>query len=298
MSIGGVKKGLLGAITALGLALPASGAKAIDIMPGDYNVLPSGTNAFLLYGQYSTARNLRVDLPGVGKVPDSELGVALGIARYLHYSDIAGVPVAVQAFLPFGGFTQARIGGQGQRKEGGIGDLTAGLTVWPVNTTGPYSTTIGVTAYVTAPTGNYSARPGTVSIGSGTWSVMPQIGLIQGLGGSFFLDVAADVNIRDDHRELGQKISRDPSTQFQAYLRYQISAASSLSFGYSGLFGGKDSVGSSYVGTKTRSDQLRVFASTMLTPTLQIQGMIGTDIYAQTGFKQDVVGTLRLLKLF
>lgn len=290
-------KKFLGSAAIVAALAAVQPAKAIDIMPGDYTVFPKGTNMFLLYGQYSHASKLKIDAPGPA-IPGSDLGVAIGIARVLHYNEIAGIPVGVQAFIPFGGFTSARIGGQKQRTQDGLGDLTMGATIWPVNIPGPTGTTIGLTAYVTAPTGNYSARPGTVSLGSGTWAFTPQLGIIQGLGNGFFLDLAADVAIRDDHREFGLTIRRDPSYQAQAYLRYQFSPTTNVSFGYSGTYGGKDFVGGTYARTKTRQDQIRVFASTFLTKTTQIQAMVGTDVSAQAGFKQDVVGTIRLLQLF
>jgi len=285
--------------TVLGFLMLAQPAAAIDIMPGDYTVLPSGTNLALLYGQYTTSSKLKVD--GVGSIPDSKLGTAVGIARYVHFDTFAGVPVAVQAFIPFGGFTDARIGGFDLRTKDGLGDLTMGFTFWPVSSADPRGTTIGITSYVTLPSGSFGGTPGTTgtaSLGSGTTTFTPQIGLIQGLGNGFFLDASADVAIRSDFTDFGFNYSRDPSYQAQAYLRYQFSKTTNVSFGYSGLFGGKDFVNGTYTGTKTRSDQLRLFASTFLAPTVQLQGMIGTDIAAEGGFKQDFVGQVRLLKIF
>lgn len=282
-------------VLAAGLVF-ASPALAIDIMPGDYTVLPKGTNAALLYGQYSTSDTL--DIEGLGEIPESELGLGLGIARYLHYTELGGLPVGLQAFLPFGGFTEARIGGVDQNTKDGIGDLTIGATVWPISSADPTGTTLGFTTYVSFPTGSYSAEPGTVSLGSGTWTVTPQIGVIQGLGNGFFFDGAVDVALRADHTENGVEISRDPSMQVQAYLRYQFSQATSVSFGYSGTFGGKDFANDAFAGTETRTDQLRAFASTFITPTMQLHGMIGTDVNTEGGFKNDFVGTIRLMKLF
>lgn len=104
--------------------------------------------------------------------------------------------------------------------------------------------------------------------------------------------------MRTDHDEGGVEVSRDASVQVQAYLRYQFSQATNVAFGYSGTFGGEDHIGGAYAGTKTRSDQLRAFASTFVTPTLQLSGMVATDINGEGGFKNDFVGTIRLMKLF
>lgn len=280
----------------VGLLAMASPAAAIDIFPADYTVLPAGTNAVLVYGQYSSSGELDVD--GVGDIPSSELGVAAGIARYLHFNEIGGVPVGIQAFVPFGSFADARIGGVDQVTEDGLGDLTVGVTAWPIHSAEPTGTTIGLTTYVTFPTGAYDFAPNTVNLGSGAWTVTPQIGIIQGLGNGFFFDGAIDVAFRADHDEGGVEVSRDPSAQVQAYLRYQFSQGTNVAIGYSGTFGGKDFYNDAYAGTKTRVDQIRATASTFVTPTLQISGMIGTDVNAEGGFKNDFVGTLRLLKLF
>lgn len=271
-------------------------AYAIDIMPGDYTVLPAGTNALLLYGQYSQSSEL--DVEPIGEIPDSELGLGIGIARYLHFTSVGEVPVGLQAFLPFGGFTEARIGGAEPLTKDGLGDLTLGVTAWPIHSADPTGTTLGLTAYLSLPTGSFRNEPGALNTGSGTWTFTPQVGLIQGLGNGFFFDGALDVAVRADHTEDGVEFSRDASVQAQAYLRYQFSQATNVSFGYSGTFGGKDFINDTYAGTKTRVDQLRLFGSTFVTPTVQLHGMIGTDVNAEGGFRNDFVGTIRLLKLF
>lgn len=278
------------------MALAASPAYAIDIFPSDYTVLPAGTNAVLVYGQ--VAKSDTFDLDGLGEIPSSELGSVAGIARYLHFNQLGGVPVGVQAFLPFGAITDAKVGGTNFNKNDGIGDLTVGVTAWPIHSAEPTGTTIGLTAYLTLPTGAYKFGPAEANLGSGTWTVTPQIGIIQGLGNGFFFDGALDVAFRADHDEQGLEVSRKASTQAQAYLRYQFSAATNIAIGYSGTFGGKDYVNDTYTGTRTRVDQLRLTGSTFLSPTLQLSGMIGTDVNVEGGFKQDVVGTIRLLKLF
>lgn len=294
MRIRSLRKTLL--VAMLGTASVVGEAAAIDIMPGDYGVVPAGTTLALLYGQYATSNSLHVG--GVGDVPDSDLGTAVGIARFVHYLDVNGLPVGVQTLIPFGGFTEAKIGGAKQDTEQGLADAILAVSAWPVNTEGPYGTTVGGTVYVGLPTGKHSGDAGTLSLGSGAWTITPQIGVVQKLGDSLVLDAAADVAFRTNHNDHGLQHSRDPSIQLQAYLRYQISPTTSAAFGYSGLFGGEEEVDDVRTGIKTRSDQLRVFGATMLSPTVQVQGMLGTDLHASGGFKQDLVATVRLMKIF
>jgi hypothetical protein len=78
----------------------------------------------------------------------------------------------------------------------------------------------------TFPTGPYDADR-TINFGSDTYTVTPQIGLIQNLGNGFYLDAAIDVAFRRDVSEGSLEFSRDPSTLVQAYLRYKLTPATS-----------------------------------------------------------------------
>lgn len=291
-SMGRMGKALLAAV----LCIAGSGAaRAIDILPGDYAALPDGTTIGLLYGQYGRYDRLKVD--GVGKVPDSHMDAALGIARIVHYESIGALPVSVQAILPFGGFPSAQVGGADRATRNGIGDLTLAVGAYPIHDPDPeYGLTLGVATFVTLPTGAYGA--GRVSIGSGTYTVTPQIGIIKGLGGGFIIDVAADAAFAMDHTEEGIRYRVDPKYQVQSYLRYMLTPSSAVAVGYSGNFGGRQIVGGSYSGLKSDSHQLRLTASSFITPTVQLQGMVGSDVSSDAGFHQAVVGQARLLFVF
>lgn len=279
---------------ALGLSW-SNGAAAIDIAPGDYAALPSGMTLGMLYLQYSKADRLRVD--GGGTVPQSRLEMPVAIVRTVHYNTIGGLPVSVQAFVPFGGFSEAKIGGVKQSTAGGLGDLTVGATAYPFHSADQdYGTTLGLSAFLTVPTGAY--KRSAISLGSGTSSLTPQIGLIQNLGNNFVVDAALDVAFTRDFTNGGVRFERAPSTQLQAYLRYNLSPAASVSAGYSGHYGGKQTVNSRYSGLKTESHQVRVFLNRFVTETIQLQGMVGSDLSVTGGFKQGVVGQFRLLTVF
>lgn len=285
---------LCGLMVVLGLSW-SNGAAAIDIAPGDYAALPSGVTLGMLYLQYSKANRLQVD--GVGMVQQSALEVPVAIARTVHYNTIGGAPVSVQAFVPFGGFSEAKIGGVKQSTVGGLGDLTIGATVYPFHSADQdYGTTLGLSAFLTMPTGAF--KRSAISLGSGTSSLTPQIGLIQNLGNNFVVDAALDVAFTRDFTDGGVRFERAPSTQLQTYLRYNLSPIASVSAGYSGHYGGKQTVNGRYSGLKTESHQVRVFANQFVTNTIQLQGMVGSDLSVRGGFKQGGVGQLRLLSVF
>lgn len=286
----------LAALVVAGALASTAPAKAFDFAPGDYVPLPAGTTIFAGYLQGARSTEFRLD--GVGSVPDSKLGTVVGIARFVHYTSLAGRAAEFQVIAPFGRINSAKIGGTDLPVDDGIADVTVAAGYWPVvaDPANPYGTTIGGTFYVTLPTGAYDF--GKVSLGSGTTTFTPQIGLVQGLGPKLFLDAGIDAAFALDHREQGVQVSRDPVYSFQAYLRYQPELTTNLSIGYAGATGGKLDFDGSASGQKVRYDQVRLFANTMISPTVQIQGMLGADLNVEGGFKQHPIVQLRLVKVF
>jgi hypothetical protein len=283
------------AIIAAGMLAITKSACAIDIYPGDYTILPPGTTLALAYAGYTPSNTFHLD--GVGNVPGSSIDQTVGIARVLYYSQLFGIPVAYQAYLPFGKLTNAKVGGGPLQTNNGLGDLTLGFTAFLVNRPDPnYGTTIGLTPYLSLPTGRYNV--GAANLGAGAVTFTPQLGLIQGLGHGFFFDGSLDVAVQTGHNNAGQHISVHPSIELQTYLRYQLSAASSVSFGYAGYFAGKQYINDTYNGQETSSSQLRLFASHMLTPTWQLSGMLGKAVATEGGFKNEYSVQLRLMKIF
>ncbi|WP_338811385.1 transporter (plasmid) [Agrobacterium leguminum] len=282
-------------LASAGICLSLAGmAKAMDIAPGDYTYFPPGTLIALGYLNFGTGLTFRERLGS--EIPDSKIDSVVAVARAVYYTEYEGQALAFQAILPFGTISTARIGGTELPKADGLGDLILGAAWAPIHSSEPTGTTLGITTYLNLPTGEYS--PTSASLGTGTVMITPQIGLIQGLGNGFFFDGALDATFAFDHTNEGVRVHQDPAIQAQAYLRWQFSETSSVSFGYSGTFGGQVRFDGVDGPTKTRVDQLRLFANTFITPTVQIQGMVGTDMEARGGFQQNLVSQLRLLKMF
>lgn len=279
---------------AVALALAAPPARAIDVGPADYTILPSGTALAMLYLQHLSADSLEVNGTAV---PGSSFEANVGILRGLYYTAFGDLPAAYHLVIPFAEIGTARIGGADQPTTSGLGDTTLGLTVWPVQPDAPETgTSFGVSLFATLPTGSHEA--GRIGIGEGTWSLTPQIGVIQGLGGGFFFDGALDVAFQGDHTEAGAEQSRRPSWQLQAMLRKQWGPATSLTVGYSGQRGGEQKVDGVETGLKTHRDQLRLYLTHFVDPTTQIQGMLARDFNVEGGFKYDSAVQLRLVKVF
>ena len=266
---------------------------AFDGMPGDYGWAGDGTTVLLLYGQYESADKFKLD--GSGDVPNSKLKASAGIVRGVQYAEIGGWKTSFQFFVPIADLSTVKIGGVDQKTNSGGGDLTIGATIYPFASSEPTGTTLGLTLFVTAPTGDYDSDK--VNVGDGTWALTPQIGLVQGLGNGFFLDATADVGFYESERHNGVKKSVDPASQVQLDLRYQFSPATSVSVGYSRLYGGEEYLDDQYSGSKTDSQQVRLFASHWLTPTVQTQVMLGKDIDVEGGFEHDLMAVVRFAKI-
>lgn len=265
-------------------------AHAVDIYPGDYTVLPAGTNVALVYGAHVSAKHL--DVAGTN-VPDTELQASFSLLRYVRFEKIGDLPVLVEAILPVGGYHDVKIGGTRQATKNGLGDLILATAAFPIHNK---KTTLGFTTYVSLPTGAYD--PTKISFGSNTFKITPQIGIIQKLGEGLYVDAAADVAFTTSNTENGTRYTTAPSYQLQAYLRKAVSATTSLSVGYSGYLGGRQRVNGADIGLKTNSHQVRVLAGKFFTKTLQVQLMAGKDVSSRDGFRQDFNGQIRLLKLF
>ncbi len=269
-------------------------AKAIDVGPADYTYMPAGTNLGLLYYQYLSSETLTIK---GADVPNSSFRGNVGLLRGLSYVGFGEETLLFQFVLPFAHLPTANISGSGQSVSNGFGDLTLGVSYWPIKPSNPETgTTLGLSLFVTTPTGKYDMDD--IGIGEGTWSFTPQAGLIQGLGNGFFFEAIADAAFYTDHTENGISVSRENSYQLQTMLRKQLTPTSSVAIGYSGQFGGEQKMDGVETGMKIRRDQLRLYASTFLTKDFQIQGMLARDIYVEGGFEYDLVGQIRLMKMF
>lgn len=292
-----MRKHLAIGATALALAGAALPARAIDVAPADYTLMPEGTRIGLFYFQHLSSDKFMLN--GT-RVPGSEFSANIGILRGLNYTGIGGETVLLQFVLPVSQISTARIGGGAPPVEEGLGDLTLGITYWPVKPDNPDTgTTLGLTAFLTAPTGAY--EQGSVGIGEGTWSLTPQLGLIQGLGQGFYLDAVADVALSLNHSEDGVRVSRDAAWQVQAMLRKQFTPLTNVAMGLSGQFGGELSLDGVETGQKIRRDQIRLYGATFLgdgVKGVQVQGMLAHDLHVEGGFEYSTVAQIRLMKMF
>lgn len=269
-------------------------AYAGDVQPGDYVYAGDGRTLFIVYGQHQRSKTF--DNGVTGQVPESKTAIDALILRAVHYREIAGHKLAFHAIAPIAKFNGMTVGGMDVAHDDGLGDLTLGVTYFPTTSDAETGTTFGASLFVTAPSGDFSVdRP---SFGTGTWSLTPQVGVVQGLGNGYYIDASAEATIYRDTNHDGVRVARKDTAQVQAYLRYQWDEATAFSLGYSAKSGGARYDNGVFTGNKTRSEQIRLVASKFVTPTSQVQMMLGKDTIVKGGFKAEPLVQVRFTSVF
>ncbi|MFE1597604.1 hypothetical protein [Methylobacterium sp. ID0610] len=121
--------GLCLTILAMGVCFRADMAEAQEIMPYEFTVLPVGTN--LALGYYAYGHNTDYSIARGPTFRNSGLETHVGIARFVHYDEIAGIRAGVQVFQVFGGLQDAKIGGQTLPNAFGAQNITLSAFFWP-----------------------------------------------------------------------------------------------------------------------------------------------------------------------
>lgn len=298
----GAKKSLLqSALVGLfcfGLAMGlATRAGAQEIEPYDFVPLPAGTNVALAY--YVYGHNTEFNVARGSTIKNSGLEVNVGIARFVHYFDVAGFPAGVQVIQGFGSLSAAHVDGQRVGSACGAQDTTLSAFIWPyVNTA--TKTNLATTAFLYLPSGSYD-RSSAVNLGNNRWSGDIQIGVSQGIGDRFAFDAEFDARFYGDNDSYvpgNRRLSQDPTYRVQLWANWRWTPAFTTSVGYEGLFGGSQQVNGFFDGSKTEEQRIRANASLFLSPTVQAMLELNHDIHVVGGFKQDFGATVRLLKVF
>lgn len=292
----GVSASFFGGVAALLMA--ASSAVALDIQPRDYRLLPAGTNLALAYYDFAHRGSVKID-NGPTYKDNTTLDSHIGILRYVHYTELGGLPVAVQALLPFGGLTNGKIAGAGLENAGGFGDPYLSVVIWPYHDA-EQGTDVAIASYTQPPLGDYD-RSRALNLGANRWTQDFQLSLTQSLGKSLTWEVEGDAifySANTNANLSGQTLKQDPTFQLQSWLSYDLTPTSYVAAGYNAYFGGKQKVAGTPNGFKTSLQQVRGTYAQFITPSVQALGSLYHDVAVDGGFKRDVGFTLRILKVF
>ncbi|ABS70256.1 conserved hypothetical protein; putative signal peptide (plasmid) [Xanthobacter versatilis] len=288
----------LASLALAGMLLLPDAARALDINSSDYLPAPAGTNLLLFYSQYAT-RSEYESTTGTVISKDTGLDSYVDILRYVHYFDVAGSRVAVQALLPAGTLYNAEVGGTKLNAAAGFGDPILSAVLWVVNNKDTESY-VAIAPYLSVPVGQYS--PGeTLNMGENRWKLDLQGAWYQGLGNGFAMQLSGDVIWYGSNGQAGnglQTLTQDNTYQFQAWLSYAFAPTWSAAAGYSKYWGGTEYLAGVPTGNATERDQVRLELSKFITPTFQVLGLVQRDFNTSGGFPEDFRGTIRLLQVF
>lgn len=284
-------------LAVLALTWGASTAHALEITAGDYEPLPPGASALLLYFQHAQSSDF---YQNGRKVSDRfKLRTDVSLLRYIHSFGLAeNVVVEPQFILPYG-HLHASGDASALGQTTGVGDLIVGAPVkWTLNTTN--KDIFSLAPYLYLPTGSYD-RDDALNLGENRWRVLLQAAYIHHFNAQWSLDTAADVSWvshNHDYTSAGLTLKQQTRYEYQAYLRYNLSPFTHFGVGGGRIEGGRSTVES--VGQDDRADTtyVRLMATHLFAPSWQAQIEVGRDIQVEQGFKEEARLNLRLAKLF
>lgn len=279
------------------LSLHSLPARALDLDADDYGsgAVPAGTSLALLYFQH--AQRDKVYSNG-SQVAGGDLKSDVGILRLVHFVDFMGLRADPQILLPFGSLKASKdLSGLGSTS--GVADLIVTGTVWFVNkpTEGEF---FGITPAVWVSIGNYD-RNKPLNLGEHRWKYLLQAGYTTALSKALSLQLAADVTAfghNNDYGSNGKTLSQKPVYQFQAWLKYNLSANFDLRVGTSHSVGGKTEVDGVGNDDQTSTTNAKFGIGWSFSPGWIFAALYGRDLSVRNGLKESDRINLRLLKAF
>ncbi|WP_116893827.1 transporter [Pseudomonas syringae] len=270
---------------------------ALEITAGDYEPLPVGMNALLVYAQHAESSDFYSN--GQKVSDDFRLKTDVSLLRYIHSFALSNNAVIEPQFiLPYG---HLKAGGEANAlgQTTGAGDLILGAPVkWTLATAN--KDIFSVAPYLYLPTGSYE-NDDTLNLGENRWRLLLQAAYIHHFNARWALDTAADVSWFSDNDDYGSgsdTLAQKTRYEYQAYLSYNVSPQTRFAVGGGHIDGGENRVGGVNQDDQLSTTYLRVSATHMLTPSIQVQAVLGRDVEVEEGFREKSRLNLRLAKLF
>ncbi|MCJ2373989.1 transporter [Pseudomonas sp. RGM3321] len=270
---------------------------ALEITAGDYEPLPPGMNVLLVYAQHAESSDFYSN--GNKVSDDFRLKTDVSLLRYIHSFALSNNAVIEPQFiLPYG---HLKAGGEASAlgQTTGTGDLILGAPVkWTLATAN--KDVFSVAPYLYLPTGSYE-NDDTLNMGENRWHLLLQAAYIHHFNARWALDTAADVSWFSDNDDYGSgsdTLEQKTRYEYQAYLSYKVSPQTRFAIGGGHIDGGENRVGGVNQDDQLSTTYLRVSATHMLTPSIQVQAVLGKDVEVEEGFREKARLNLRLAKLF
>lgn len=272
-------------------------AHGLEIAAGDYEPLPAGMNALLLYYQHSQSSDFYSQ--GRKVSDDFKLKTDVSLLRYIHSIGLSDTAVIEPQFILPYGHLHASGDASALGQTSGTGDLILGAPVkWTLGTVNKDVFSLG--PYLYLPTGSYD-KDDALNLGENRWKFLLQAAYIHHFNAQWALDTAADVTWHKRNTDFGPEgntLRQKARYEYQAYLRYNLSPQTQFALGGGRIEGGSTSVSGDDQDDRLGSTYVRFSATQMLTPSVQIQAVLGRDVEVEQGFKEGARLNVRIAKLF
>lgn len=277
--------------------LPVVKSQAIEVAPGDFEPLPAGADALLLYYQHADRSE---QFQNGHRVSDNaKLSSDVAILRYIHAIGLSeNLSWEPQLLLPFGQMNASGdVGSLGDTQ--GVGDpiITAPLK-WTLPTAN--KDVFALAPYLYIPIGSYDKND-ALNLGENRWRATLQAAYIHHFSAQWALDTVAEaswVSANNDYGATSAKLEEDTRYEYQAAVRYNWTPSTTFAIGGGYVTGAATTVDGVDQHDGVSTSYGRFTVTHFIEPTLQVQAQLGKDIEVEQGFKERARLNFRILKVF
>lgn len=278
------------------LAIISLGTHATDIDMGEYEALPEGTHALLLY--YKGAETDALFAEGNKILGDAHIRADAMVLRYAHYQKIRGYLVAAPQFiLPFGKYTSSgnldNLGGAE-----GVGDLRIPAPIFLLNDT-EHRRTFVLNPILHVPIGSYD-NDRALNLGENRWVYELQIGGTTRIAKKWNFEIATGIEVFGNNTDFGPNsdtLEQDPRYKTQIYLNYYANPTLRFALGASHKSGGESRISGVRQNDELSTTRFIVNAAKNITPTDQLLISISRETSVRNGLRDNGRVILRWLHL-
>jgi hypothetical protein len=211
-----------------------------EIIPGDYDAPPIGTDLLTLY---LSDRQMVGPYVGGHKLTNERVTSLITALKYTKTVDIYGYTFCPTVVLPYaattsGGSATSHLLGE---KSIGYADLIMGVSGWLINnrTQGRY---LAATALIFVPTGKYSSQQ-KLNIGENRYKATLNIGYVEKISKNFIVEVSPEVAFYGQNTDsFGYRIGQKTGYALTGSLRYVVIPQSNVYLSAVQNFGGSSSI--------------------------------------------------------
>tara|TARA_R110002167_G_scaffold246875_1_gene452455 strand:- start:4141 stop:5079 length:939 start_codon:yes stop_codon:yes gene_type:complete len=265
--------------------------------PGDYSPAPAGVDLGLLYLQHASRTSVYAD--GKKAPIEAELTTDIGLLRWVHFMEIGGMIADPQVILPFGKVDLGKpLNGLPAMSASGVGDPIVGGTLWVMNNPNTHKS-VGLTALLSLPLGDYDADQGPVNVGENRYKLITQAAYVTPLTDTMSLDVIAEYTLFGNNDDfLGFTRKQAAQYGYQTHFSYHLSDQTRLALSWFQDFGGETTVADTKQDDALNNTRWQLGVAHFFAPDKQILLQYSQDQHTESGFQEDSRLNLRLLKIF